>query len=255
MIFKTRPWIFHNQLPIVDLGLKYLVVSGCSFTYNNNELHASTWPYILKDLAGFQEVLDCSLPGAGNNHICQSLIWALSCDLPPPEQTLVIVMWSGNDRDDCIMSHNNLNEYPMRFYYGEDAVTGLTGGFARTHGNCINGIDILGKIKSNQSRAIENYLYMSQAESWLAHHGYDFVFVDYLDRKKYQPGMDFDIDQYLPIKQKLHKQSMMAPIVDLYSWAKENGGFCEDGFHPNFESNLSWTEKILIPHLQTLNIN
>lgn len=255
MIFKRRPGVVHNQLPLIDLGRKYLVVSGCSFTYNNSETAASTWPYIFKSLGGFDEVLDCSLPGGGNYHISNSLIWGLVNEKPDPDDTLVVVMWSGNDRDDCMMSSLNLNDYPMSFYYSNDAVSGITGGFTdQNSGNCKQGIDVFRKIKSEESRAIENYLYMLQLHTWLSANGYRFVFVDYLDRTAHRVNMDFDIDQYLPDSLAEHKRSMMAPVIDLYSHAKNMEDFYEDGFHPGFNANLSWVTDRLIPYIKTLDL-
>lgn len=116
MIFKTRPDIKKQFDTIADLGINYLIVSGCSFTYNNHDSFAASWPYYLKDLGGFTQVLDCSLPGAGNQHISNSLLWALNIDQPDPKNSLIVVMWSGNDRDDYICPEsNNSDTYPFKF--------------------------------------------------------------------------------------------------------------------------------------------
>lgn len=228
------------------------MVSGCSFTYNNHKTQAATWPYLFQTLAGFNEVLDSSLPGAGNHHIANSLIWALANDAPNPQETLVVVMWSGNDRDDCIMSSMSLNEYPLSFYYSLDAVTGMTGGFGGS-GNCVRSMDVLKKIKSESSRAIENYLYMTQLHAWLSVNGYQFIFLEYVDRTKHTVNLDFDIDRYLPPNLVEHKKSMLAPIVDIYSHAKSMDDFY-DGFHPGFRANLTWVTDHLIPYAATLNL-
>ena len=115
MIFKTRPGIKKQFDTVHDFGIKNLIVSGCSFTYNNHETSASTWPYYLKDLGGFDQVLDCSMPGAGNYHIASSLQWAIEMQNPDPTNSLVIVMWSGNDRDDYICPQSIITDYPFKF--------------------------------------------------------------------------------------------------------------------------------------------
>ena len=92
MIFKTRPNIKKQFDTIADLGIDNLIVSGCSFTHNNYNSSAVKWPYFLKDLGGFKQVLDCSLPGAGNQHISNSLLWALNIDQPDPKNSLIVVV-------------------------------------------------------------------------------------------------------------------------------------------------------------------
>ena len=66
-----------------------LVVSGSSFTYNNSNTDACTWPYYLRDLGGFESVYDTSLPGAGNAHIANSLQWSLESNRIDPKHSLV----------------------------------------------------------------------------------------------------------------------------------------------------------------------
>jgi hypothetical protein len=111
MIFKVRPNIKKQFDTVHNFDIKNLIVGGCSFTYNNHETSAVTWPYYLRDLGGFEQVLDCSLPGAGNSHIADSLQWALEVDRPEPADSLVIVMWSGCDRDDYICPEENIKPY------------------------------------------------------------------------------------------------------------------------------------------------
>jgi hypothetical protein len=82
---------------------KNLLVSGCSYTFNNSENHICSWPYYLRDLAGFNEVYDCSQSGAGSNHIFNSIINEIETNININIQdTLVIIMWSGLTRTDVI---------------------------------------------------------------------------------------------------------------------------------------------------------
>ena len=125
MIFKTRSDIKKQFNTVHDFGIKNLIVSGCSFTYNSLDTTSLTWPYFLRDLGGFDQVLDTSLPGAGNSHISNSLIWALEMDQPDPATSLVIVMWSGHDRDDYIFPKENVNNYSTPFYYSKKVMSSI----------------------------------------------------------------------------------------------------------------------------------
>jgi len=88
----------------IDLGYKNLIVSGCSFTRNFRNMVTTSWPHYLRDLGGFSYVTDLALSGAGNYHIATSMQWYLENNTVDINDTLIIVMWSGNDRDDEIVS-------------------------------------------------------------------------------------------------------------------------------------------------------
>ena len=61
--------------PITDFGYKNLLVSGCSFTMSEGR-HLS-WPYFLRQLGSFENLIDCACNGAGNYHIHHSTIWKI----------------------------------------------------------------------------------------------------------------------------------------------------------------------------------
>lgn len=251
MIFKTRPGIKKQFDTAYNFGLRNLIVSGCSFTHNNHESAAVTWPYYLRDIGGFDQVLDCSMPGAGNYHISNSLIWALENDRPDPEYSLVVVMWSGNDRDDyiCPASQDN-GSYPFRFAYSEKVITGISGGpHQDAKGNISPIFKQFSAIKTAESRAIENYLYISHTWHYLKSSGFKFMFLEFLNNNLPSRTSHFDIKQYLPmnVAKKLH--SMMENITDPYTWALKNNLLTDDDFHPNPEGHLSWTRNVLLPHM------
>jgi len=254
MIFKTRN--IKKQFNIIhDFGIKNLIVSGCSFTYNDIDTVPVTWPYYLKDLGGFDQVLDCSLPGAGNSHISDSLIWGLEMDRPDPATSLVIVMWSGHDRDDYICSKENINNYPSQFYYGKNVMSSVTGGNALE--SCGNGIsDGLKKIsitKNPESRAIENYLYITKTYQYLKSLNYKFLFLNFINLTEPVGGTNsFDIKNYLPALAQQKLNSMITEIVDPYHFSVRHNLLLGNNFHPSEYGHLRWTKKVLIPHLQTV---
>jgi hypothetical protein len=252
MIFKTRPDIKKQFDTIHDFGIKNLIVSGCSFTYNNHETSAVTWPYYLQDLGGFKQVFDCSMPGAGNSHIANSLQWAIEVDNPDPNDSLIIVMWSGNDRDDYICPEENNRPYPFKFNYNNNVFSGITGGsHGDSSGNTKEGLVALGKTKTVESRAIENYLIISSLYNFLQNKGYKFLFLNYADRSLPARHLDFDIFPYLPNSVHFNFKSMIESVVDPYTYTLKNDLLDLDDFHPSPDGHLDWTKQVLIPHLKS----
>jgi hypothetical protein len=246
MIFKVRPNIKRQFGTVHNFGMKNLIVSGCSFTYNNHETSAVTWPYYLRDLGGFDQVLDCSLPGAGNYHIANSLQWAIEVDKPAPDSSLVIVMWSGCNRDDYICPEENIKPYPFKFNYSKNIASSISGG------SISDALSSLSQTKNLDSRAIENYLYINGLWHYLKNLGYQLVFLNFLDGNLPSRTKHFDITKHLPIAIKNQYNSMLTKITDPYTWALENDLLTDDDFHPSPDGHLDWTRKVLLPKLQTI---
>ena len=228
-----------------SLGYNDLIVSGCSFTHNNSEEHSCTWPYYLRDIGGFDQVYDCSMPGAGNNHIANSLQWCIENDCPDPKNSLVVVMWSGNDRDDYVMPSSNDNKtYPFHFNYSKDVVSGITGGSAKWNEGNLKEYSVP---KSKESRAIENYLLINSMYHYLKSKGFTFVFLNFL----HGPSRtnNFDLTTYLPTNPKRTFIEMFTRITDLHEWAIRNGFLDTDDLHPTVDGHLDWTRKVLHPYL------
>lgn len=236
----------------VNLGFKNLIVSGCSYTYNNSETAAVTWPYYLRDLAGFDTVYDSSLPGAGNYHICLSLMWTLDnldCDR---DSSLVVVMASGNNRDDAIVAAECLNDYPMQFNYAPSVAAGITGGNHATSGGNNLYLKNIDKAKTLQSRSIENYLYLTALHSYLIERKYKFVILDYLDRSVPNLSNDFDITNLLPNKLRGRYKNLFAnQVKNIYRFAVMHDLLESDNFHPSPDGHLRWTKECLLPFLST----
>lgn len=227
---------------IKNLGYKNLLVSGCSFTYNNSEEHSVTWPYYLKDFCGFETVYDCSLPGAGNYHILQSNMWTIENKNLNPEDTLVIVMWSGFFRDDFIINYDMLDDYPFVFNYTKNTSSAIS--------NSIAGSDDLKQYKSEESRAIENFLYINSLSNYLQNKKFKFLFFNYLDYTLPNRSGEKDIVDFLPqdIQTKLDK-IIDNNIENIYRFSLKNNLLDSDDFHPSPDGHMQWTKKHLVPYL------
>jgi hypothetical protein len=194
-----------------------------------------------------------SLPGAGNAHINASVQWQLENNNYLHDQALVVVMWSGNDRDDLIASRLSLNTYPWSHHFNEQVSTVITGGSSdECAGNSTRSIRCLTSIKTPSSRAVENYLYVNSLYNYLENHGYRFVFLDYLDRSLPNRTLDIDITPYLPEQLAQRYLSRFAPVENIYAWCLRQDLLQADDFHPSSEGHLAWTDRVLIPYLDSI---
>lgn len=252
-MFKTRKLLKQFDT-LHDFGIKNLIVSGCSFTYNNSDVHLCTWPYYLRDLGGFEQVYDCSIPGAGNYHISHSLQWSLETTNLDPKESLVIVMWSGNDRDDCIMNKDFVkSSYPYEYHYDPKVVSGITGGsYSRASGN-VDELKSIISIKTKKSRAVENYLYINSLKCYLTQKNYRHLFLNYMPRDSVPNWPDFEIDKFLPKSLEKKFQNLFNDIENIHRYSVAHDLLMpNDLFHPNPNGHLSWTKQILIPALKDI---
>ena len=112
----------------------------------------------------------------------------------------------------------------------------------------------MAQTKTHQSRAIENYLYISGLWSFLTAAGYKFLFLNYINRNLPNRTKDFDITKFLekPLQKKFN--NMMLNVTDPYTYAIKNNLLLIDEFHPSPDGHLAWTRDILLPQLQLLNL-
>ena len=235
---------------IKDLGFKNLVVSGCSFTYNNSYEHIVTWPYYLRDFGGFDRVIDCGMPGAGNYHIMNSMIWTLENENINKDETLIIIMWSGFSRDDCIMDSKQKTNYSFKFNYNKYVSTGISGGSSdKSRGNTDSAFKGIQRIKSAKSRAIENFLYITALYNYLENKKFKFIFLDFLDYKLPNRSDEFNPMDYIPENLQKNYKQMFFPIENIYKFALTNNLLEDDDFHPSPNGHMQWTKQQLLPRL------
>lgn len=235
----------------------HLVTAGCSFTTVEHENYSSSWPEYLRDRMDIKNVYTLGRYGAGNRQISSSLVWFLENHQLDPAETLVIVMFSGNDRDDEIVDLKCVKEpdNPLTVYNYTSSVVGATTG-GLTTGNFGNTRLELGfkkvmtQIKSLESRAVENYLHVINTYNYLENNRYPMILTRFLDTSQPSRSRDFDIAKYLPetlgdrIDNILDKD-----LTNIYTWCLKNDLLSVDDFHPDLAGYLSWTDNHLIPYL------
>jgi hypothetical protein len=189
-------------------------------------------------------------------HISNALIWGLENDSLPPDNSLIIVMWSGNDRDDYILPKSAIKpETNTRFLYTANVMSGVTGGShenAKTNTTLREPLITITNAKSQESRAIENYLIITKTWHYLTNKGYNFVFLNFLDSNLPSRTKHFDIKTYLPKLLCRKLDSMMLNIIDPYTWCINNNLLADDNYHPNPDGHLTWTREILLPKLRSI---
>ena len=227
----------------MNFGYKNLLVSGCSFTHS---LDGGTWPYHLQRLGSFENLIDCACPGAGNFHIHHSIIWEIENNSNiTPENTLVIVMWSGYDRDDIIVDPASIDKtHGCRYQYTDQAWLAITGGEGGKE-NTIVPLDTIKKVKNLNSRSIDNYILISSLYHYLTAKKFKFVFTDYYTPKGGRDS-NFEPTQYI--------ESLADSFNKMTRQISPNLGDYADilstpSRHPTGDQHLKWCQEVLIPHL------
>jgi len=237
---------------IYDFGLSDLIVGGCSFTYNNHEQAACTWPYYLRDFGGFNQVYDCSMVGGGNGHTARAVLLAIEQNNFDPKKTLVVVQIAGNDRDDYIVDPAHINDYAFEYRYADNAVIGITGG--QNIANFANPEPIVSvhQMKNRSCRSLENFVNLVSLDSYLALNGFSAIFFEYRDYSL--PGRDknFDPREYLlPTLTKRYEKLVSVVPENFYRFCLKNDLLESDDFHPSADGHLIWTRQCLLPYLIT----
>jgi hypothetical protein len=200
-----------------------------------------TWPTYIRDYFLFDQVIDCSCSGAGNKHIHDSLIYQLETDTAiTPDNTIVAVMWSGFDRDDFIVDPDSINLNNVNQYaYTDQARLMITGGLLGNSNGVIS-IDVIKKIKSEQSRALENYIYVAGLYHYLVSRGFKFLFTMFSSNIK-ETGLHLDQNLTPTLLNNFNSMISVRPYL---------GDFAQDTIdtsHPTTYWHSQWAQSVLAP--------
>jgi len=218
-----------------------LLVSGCSFTWNNSEKDLCTWPYYLRDLAGFSQVYDCSQSGAGSNHIFNSTINELETNvILSPKNTLVIIMWSGLTRTDVIANNTITRPWHHMSNYNFDNKFSTLSIFNSVEGTSL--LDTMCKhykmIVDPESQIYESAIKMIALDAYLKSKNYNYIMLSWKD----------PTDEFSQINGNIIDvaQSILDSVDYLGSYAVRTKQM--DG-HPTPDGYLGWTRECLLPYL------
>ena len=237
----------------INSKFKNLVTAGCSFsTVDHNSEHSLTWPEYLRDRMGIDNLYSLAQPGSGNRQITASTMWFLEENQLDCEDTLIVIMFSGNDRDDEIADISKLTQPSYR--YNNSVAGAITGGQTLVSiGNIKSDItykEVITKLKSHNSRAVENYLHIISLYNYLENNNYQTVYTKFLDTQEPSRSKDFDIKEYLTDAFADKIDTIIDPkLTNIYSWCLKKSLLSDDDFHPSPQGYLSWVDSALLPYI------
>lgn len=238
----------------------HLLVSGCSFTHNHANKHVVNWPYYLRDLAGFQRVLDVSLSGGGCQHIYNSII--NECENNPlvsPHNTLVMVMWSGMTRTDVIAETALIEPWTRRAYLSiqnrdvTDGVYRFNDRFSTLKIENWRDVarddkDPIVQMRNHYKRVIDADSQVLQSminivalAGYLESRGFEWMFMSWKD-----PTPDLAV---IPGALSQRVGDLMRTVLPIGDYAMSMGQL-DHTQHPTIEANLAWTRQHLLPALR-----
>lgn len=227
-----------------------LLVSGCSYVWNNSQEHLVTWPYYLRDLAGYNQVFDCSQSAGGNAHVFNSIVYELETNAElTAENTDVVVMWAGMERTDIMADESLVQQwYHMdHITFGQGRWASLNvwpdATWARDRNSTINQfLKTYRVLIDNRAQILESCLRILALHGYLTQKGFNTVFTT-----------SHPIQHYLkllndPVSDQVTK--ILADLENLDSYTSRAGDrISRSDRHPTPNSHLGWTRDVLMPFL------
>jgi len=240
MVAKIRKLTFSPAFPQThSTKFTNLLVSGGSYVWNNSEDHVCTWPYVLKDLAGFQEVHDCSQSGAGPTHVFNSIINEIETNKNlNSDNTTIIVMLSDMSITDTITTNSITKSWHhMSNYNFNDQFSTLTLFKEITHkGSSNSSLEKLcveyAKHIDFDAQVYENLIKIKALHAYLNAKNFQTIYLHWNTAEI--PDLNNYVDQ----------------IESLDHWTQHNNMRIPGDRHPTPEAHLTWTRNILVPYLE-----
>ena len=228
-----------------------LITSGCSFTDSTAcTTIPVSWPGYVKDRCGFKYVIDVSSTGSGNDYICTSIVNQIeSMSAEDLKKCMVLIVWSGIDRQEMPVHQTTITNL-------QGHIDGVK--FRRSQMS-VDSVDV-GVSRGEALRSWKNIIMMQNyLENKQIPFGFGFYinvfdppFLPRRDLTKEFPGL---LD---PSKlNQLRKCSWFhKPNDSFFEWVfyQKDNMFEDDGFHPNLDGHLSWTDNILLPGLVKMGV-
>lgn len=231
-------------------NFKKILVSGCSFTWNNSEKHICTWPYFVASLMQIDtaNVYDCSQGASGTAHALWSIINEIETNPEvTADDTLVMVMWSGLTKTDVIGSSFDSDQWHLEkqsYHYNKDY-----GSISLHNNNSSSNHANLTKLNLAYKRAIgedaqvyQSCLNIIALENYLSNKGYKNCMLTWQDPQHALSLVDNALAEKV-------SKLIVNNIESLSSWARRNNMLAEDRLHPSVQGHKEWTRQILMPLL------
>jgi len=166
--------------------MKNLLVNGCSFTDDSGCV--LTWATFLKEIVRPEQYINLASGGAGNEYICKSTINFLETTHLDPEQTLIVIMWSGTGRKDLTVSGEWWYHLKNDYYYLAKATNEeyylFSGGLTNSwldNSFTKNTFSPLYKLSDPLSLSLDSLYHFNVLKNYLENKKYQFKFTSYFD--------------------------------------------------------------------------
>lgn len=243
---------------------KNLLVSGCSFTYNKETGGPYAWPNVL---ASWYDLTlhNLAVPGAGNTHISNSIQFYLEQHKElTPDNTLVLVMWSGPGRIDWITDNSlsNFSDiYPVAHEYvpGCELVCGGHWWHLKNPPHLLQTLAEYSKYQSETSFAAHTWMAMNSLSNYLKVNSYDYYYTSFVDLSnpvKHDANVSDFFSELQRLKLDFDGSRWISNRQDEYlgDFAKSRNMLNPDRFHPSMEGHELWLTDVLVPKLQNKDI-
>ena len=245
--------------------IKNLVVSGCSFTagYHNNQ---KPWPFWTAAALGVK-CHNIAFSGAGNTYISNSIVDYLEKTQLDPEETVVVVMWSGTRRKDIRVDAEfwKLLDYKFKFKSttGDDCCyVGSCGGHNAWNSNSDTKrlFEMLYLATDGVSACKDTMMNFINLKNYLQTSGYMYKFTSFynqweLNRECSDAG-EYLLSYYgdkITLYQQLDYTDWFFINENkdgLWEYTKTNKLIAEDNWHPTDQAHRQYAENIVVPNLQ-----
>lgn len=176
--------------------IKNLIVNGCSFTELAKDSDTPTWSETVLAHLNVDLYKNIAMGAAGNKYIAHSTIDLLEHERLTPEETLVLIMWSGLSRKDRAVSKDWWNYAQASGYpFGAQHVLGdlpneeytywiFSGGMANSwnYNNVAKELFLTDyKTSSAEIMCKESLFYFKYLEDYLTLNKYRFKFTSFIN--------------------------------------------------------------------------
>jgi hypothetical protein len=245
--------------------IKNIIISGCSFTCIKDQ---QTWPLFLEQYTD-AKIYNLAHLGAGNDYICRSVIDTIEHHRFDPNETLILVMWSGTMRKDLRVGPEfwwKLKNYVYKFCSVPSEkdcfFVGSCGGYDAWNKNAdVKQLFTMSYLASDPHTLVKDSLVnFVMLESYLQQRNYNFKFTSFYNQwetnRESSDAGDYLLSHYaqdLAIYKNFDYSNWF--FVDeeknsLWEFAKKHNMIADDHWHPNAEAHKLYAEQIVWPNIK-----
>jgi len=245
--------------------IKNLVTSGCSFTMGDQ-----SWTTVIQNELNIPRLFNLGSSGAGNRYIVNSVIDTIQYNQLLPQDTFVLVMFSGPARFDEIVSGEYwylLSDYhwKTKLHTGEDGYwihSGGRGNSWQDHNETVKLFIQKYVVSDPLTICKETLVAILALENFLQSRGFEYRFMSYVnywtsDKESVAQG-DFSLTHFcshLPAYQEINfdKWIFSNDKKDcLYEFCFANHYLKEDNFHPTSFGHQEFAKNVILTQIDYL---